>query len=146
MAEQLKSYREINTMGRSQIDLILQVYDGAISAFSGARSHYENRDLDAGYQALEKAKKFVTHLYTSLDFERGGEVARNLGGLYAYVVNLVSLAQASKQIEHIDQSLTILRNLREGWSDIRLQNRPEEQELTAADAPGAAVGQVNTSI
>lgn len=146
MNNRLQTYRETDTLGKAQIDLILQVYDGAIAAFSSARDSYAKKNYDSGYTDLEKAKRFLTHLYTTLDFEQGGEVANNLGQLYAYMINQTNVVEASKDVGGIDSNLKILQNLRQGWSDIKSRTAsaagPPEPAETAPAVPQA---QVNAS-
>jgi flagellar protein FliS len=95
MDDKLAAYRKADTLSKSQIDLILQVYDGAIAALKAAAVSYRNGDMQAGYEQLQRAKRFVTHLYTTLDPEAGGTVAENLGKLYAFVINQTNIAAAS---------------------------------------------------
>ena len=149
MSQQLDKYRQMDTLGKSQLDLILQVYDGALAAFQAARGHYEAGDSNAAYEQIERAKRFLTHLYTTLDFERGGEVAENLGQLYAFVINQANVAQASKDLDRIDDNVNILRNLRSGWADLKAQVGTQAQAQTttpaAANEQPATRLQVNTS-
>ena len=56
MNNRLQTYRETETLGKAQIDLILQVYDGAIAAFASARDSYAKKNYEGGYTDLEKAK------------------------------------------------------------------------------------------
>ena len=147
MNNRLQTYREVDTLGRSQVDLILQVYDGAIASFITAKKSYENKDQNGGYEELERAKRFLIHLYTTLDLEQGGQVADNLGRLYAYMINQTNVVEASKDIQGIDSNLTILRNLRQGWSDLKAQSASMAAERPAIDeTPRLPMdAQVNTS-
>ncbi|HUV30198.1 MAG TPA: flagellar export chaperone FliS [Acidobacteriota bacterium] len=121
MENALNAYRRTDTMGKSQLDLIVQVYDGAVSAYTAAVESYEANDLQQGHEHLEHARRFVTHLYTTLDFERGGEIAERLGALYAFLINQTDLVQATKDLSVIHSNIKILKNIREGWVGIRDQ-------------------------
>lgn len=133
MDSKLSAYRTAAISGQSQIDLLLTVYDGAIGAFRAARQFYDDGDLEAGYEQLQKARRFVTHLYTTLDPDRGGEVAVNLGKLYAFVINQISVAEATKDLAVIDDNITILSNVRAGWAELK-------QQENAAPAPAVTAG------
>ena len=65
-------------MGKSPVELVIQVYDGAIASFNQATEHYNQKNLNEGWEQLEKAKKFITHLYTTLDEDKGGEIAHTV--------------------------------------------------------------------
>lgn len=143
MKSNRQAYREVDILGKSPLELVLQVYDGTISAFTGARSHYEAGKFDEGYDELQRAKKFLTHLYTTLDFEQGGEVAQNLGSLYAFVISQTNVIEGSKDPKQIESNIQILKNLRSGWAD--LKSHVGEAKQNRAEAATESL-QVNTSV
>ncbi len=138
MDDKLGAYRTTDTMGKSQLDLVLQVYDGAARAFNTAKEHYSNEDPQAGFEEMEKAKRFVTHLYTTLNFDDGGEVAENLGKLYTFILNESNVIQGTKNLDQIDAIMKVLGNIREGWAGLKEQVQTESavpSEQSTAPAP-----------
>lgn len=131
MDNKIGTYRTIDTHGKSQIELILQVYDGAIAAYNSAKSSYESDDMEQGYQQLEKAKKFVTHLYTTLDAEKGGEIAVNLQKIYSFVLNETNVLEATKESAKFDDIIIILSNLRDGWSQLRNMEKQQAKDAVS---------------
>ncbi len=121
MDTSISSYRTVDTHGRSQLDLILQVYDGAIAAYQQASECYKTEQLAEGRRQMERAKRFVVHLYTSLNPEKGGVIAENLGKIYAFVVQETDVATATKDTGKIDDIINILDNLRQGWRGLKEQ-------------------------
>ena len=121
MDGKLGTYHTIETHGKSQVELIIKVYDGAIAAFRSAQKEYQQGQNSAGWEKLNQARKFVTHLYMTLDPEAGGEIADNLSRLYAYIVNQTNVVEATKDSNLIDDIITILDNLRLGWLGIKQQ-------------------------
>ena len=119
MSNHAGAYKMVDTLGKTQIDLILQVYDGVIAELTSARALYEQQQYIKGYKHLERAERFVTHLYTTLDPESGGEIARNLGKLYAWVIGKLHEVQATKERARFDECLKIMENLRAGWVAIK---------------------------
>ena len=138
MDGKIGTYQTIDTHGKSQVELIIKVYDGAIGAFVAARQKYSEGQNDAGRQQLEKARKFVTHLYTTLDPETGGEIADNLSRLYAYIINQTNVIEATKDSKLVDDIITILDNLRLGWMGIKQQ---AEDPATAGESAGKSVSE-----
>jgi len=121
MDNKVKAYQTSDTLGKSQLDLIIKVYDGAIAAYKKASQFFEKEDMSAGREELDKAKKFVTHLYTTLDMEKGGDIAEQLSQLYAFVVNQTNIVDATKDLKQIDDIISILDNLRQGWVELKQQ-------------------------
>ena len=118
MDSRVNAYWRKETLGKSHLELLLQEYDSAVAAYASADQSYARNDFNAGYEQLERAKKFITHLYTTLDSEKGGEVAANLSKLYAFVLNETSSIQGTKSSEQIEAVVRILGNLRSGWAEL----------------------------
>ena len=145
MDGKISSYQKTDTLGKSQLDLVLKVYDGAIGAYRSARESYEQKDAPTGYEKLERAKKFVVHLYTTLNPEAGGEMAENLGRLYTFVITQTDLIAATKDLGQIDSIIEILSNLRAGWAGLKQQQTKNEAVTAPPVAPGSADGHFSTS-
>lgn len=123
MDTKLESYRTTDTLGKSPVDLVVKVYDGAIAAYNSAITHYENDESNDGFDELQKARKFVTHLYTTLNTDGGGDIAENLGKLYTLILTQTDIAEATKDRELIGTNVDLLQNLRDGWIGISEQQK-----------------------
>jgi len=126
MNGQIKEYQTTDTLGKSQIELVVQVYDGAISSYKQAIESYSREEFQDGFEQLERGKKFMTHLYTTLDLDKGGEVAASLGKLYAFVINQTQMAESTKDISLLESNIEILDNLRSGWQEINTESTAVE--------------------
>jgi len=136
MDNKVNSYKKVDTFGKSGLELVVMVYDGAIASLSQAADYYEKEDNQAGFDAIEKAKRFVVHLYTTLDEEKGGEIAANLGSIYAYLTERMNFIQSTKDIAAIDNAIAMLRNIREGWVQLSQQIKTKP-ELSPAGISGS---------
>lgn len=136
----LESYRTADTLGKSPVELVIKVYDGAIKSFTAAQEHYKREDSDEGYDELQKARKFVTHLYTTLNMEKGGDIAENLGKLYTLILTQTDLAQSTRDLELINTNIALLSNLREGWIGI------SDQQKTAPTKAASETDHINTAM
>ncbi len=119
MNRQISTYADVDTLGRSQVELILKVYSGAQASLESAHRLYTGNDHTAAYAEVEKARKFIVHLYTTLNFEDGGEVATNLGRMYVFMLSEFDAIEATKNTKHLESCITILKNLRAGWEGVR---------------------------
>ena len=137
MDGKVSTYRAVETSSKSQIDLILQVYDGALAAYRQASTHYGKQENDEGYEQLQRAKRFITHLYTTLNNDEGGVIATNLGKIYAYLIAQISLIEATKDLAVIDDNISILNELRQGWQGLKEQGTEDQVEpAVPAVSPG----------
>lgn len=143
MTTKVAAYQKADITGKTQLDLVVQVYDGAIAAYRAAGEAYRKSDNNSGYEHMERAKRFVTHLYTTLDMDKGGEIADQLSKLYAFVINQTNLAQATKDLTQIDDNISILNNLRSGWMGLKDQ-AAQQGKMERAQSP-ADVAEFTTS-
>lgn len=142
MESGFSTYQKINTMGMSQLDLILAVYRGAIGYLDQAKAAYADDRLADGRTACGRARKCMVHLYTTLDMEKGGMIATRLGQLYAFMIERIDLAVASKSIQLIEDVIGILGTIKEGWES--LKDQEAKTDVTPGDS-GKAAGANNAS-
>lgn len=130
MESKLGTYQTIDTLGKSQLDLILKVYDGAIGAFKEAEAGLRAADHQKADDQLERARRFMVHLYTTLNEEEGAEIAQSLSRLYTYLICQIDVASATRDADVVISCVRVLENLREGWTGIKDQDTavPEEPE------------------
>ena len=134
MKSRCELYQTINTMGMSQLDLILKVYAGAIAYLRQAQADFAAARMMEGTSACDKARTCVVHLYTTLNMDKGGEIARHLGRLYAFMIEQIDLAAASASHQRIDEVIGLLNTVKEAWDG--LKSAPE----TTAHAFAAEYG------
>ena len=119
MKKKINTYQEIDTTGKSQLELVIKIFDGALQSLTTAKEAYATENFQGGYRDLEKVRRFVVHLYSTLDFVKGGGVADQLGKLYVHLMSEIDLIEATKDTLKIDSCSRVLRNLRDGWTGLR---------------------------
>ena len=84
----LASYGEVNvqagTAYADSVQLIQMLFDGLIDSLSAAEGQIERNEIEAKGESISRAIRIVLGLQGSLDIEKGGEIAANLGDLYDY--------------------------------------------------------------
>ncbi|MCX6828986.1 MAG: flagellar protein FliS [candidate division Zixibacteria bacterium] len=146
MNEKLQNYQAADILGKSGPELVVKVYDGAIGSMNNAVENYKAQDYESGYEAMEKAKKFIVHLYTTLDKDRGGDIAENLAKLYAFIVEQINFVQATKDLTKITDSVQILQNIREGWVQLAQDVKGKNDPVGESGREAANVKNISMSI
>lgn len=119
MQNATKAYLSTQVTTTTQADLLILLYDGAIKFLAQAREAIERRDVKAKGELLGKASDIVNELMSSLNKEKGGEIAENLARLYFYCNSRLLTANLKMDVEAIDQVVNILRGLRSAYDEIR---------------------------
>ncbi len=118
MNKQLATYQRAQVNGASQRDLIVMCYKGGIKYLIESRQKLEAGDINGFSELIEKAHRVIVHLYTTLDMEKGGEIAEKLAELYAFLINQIYLLNATKSTELFDGIIKVMTTLKEGWEGI----------------------------
>ena len=116
----LNAYREVSVRTATQGKLIVMLYDEGIKQLDLAISllHAKTRQLDKVHNALIKSQDIVTELMAGLDFDRGGDIARNLMSLYVFFNEKIRDGNIKKDVEPLIQVRAFLADLRTAWAQI----------------------------
>ncbi len=105
--------------------IMIMLYDGAIRFLRQARQAMEEGDRVGRMKKISRVVAILTELSNTLDFEKGGEIAENLDGLYWYMIRELTSVNISETSEPMDTAENILLELREAWSQAIAENKPE---------------------
>lgn len=119
-ANPVSAYKETSVRTASGGKMILMLYDGAIRQIDTAVQHIESgtKQLDLINNAVLKAQDIVTELMVSLDFEKGGDLAPKLFGLYRYFNEQLMEGNINKDVAPLKNVRTMMNELREAWAQI----------------------------
>lgn len=98
--------------------LIQMLIDGAIQRLNTAKLHMKQNNVPLKGESISKAISIIDGLRTSLDMEKGGEIAKNLEALYDYMQRQLLVANLEDKIENIDEVLSLMNEIRAGWATI----------------------------
>ena len=115
------AYRRNSVLTASPEKLVKMLYDGAIRNLEMSRQALSDpartHSAEVG-ECLGKALSIIGELKTALDHERGGELSANLDNLYEYSMDQVTEANISRSPGPIENSLQVMRTLKEGWDAV----------------------------
>ena len=116
----LRSYKETQIKTATPGKLILMMYDGAIKNLNQALQDMDNehRRYDSISNSLIKAQDIIAELMISLDFERGGEIAKNLFGLYVFMNRRLLDGNIKKDKAPLEEVKALLIELRGAWAEV----------------------------
>jgi len=111
-------YRNNQVTTAPQKKLIVMLYDGAIKNLKLAETAMEDRDIGKINTHLIKAQDIIMELMTTLNFEAGGDIAKNLYQLYDYMYFRLVRANIDKNIDYIREVKKYMEELRDAWEQI----------------------------
>lgn len=120
MQNQLNAYKQTSVKTASPGKLIVMLYDEAVKQIDLAVELLvsKTKKLDKVHNALVKTQDIVTELMAGLDFDRGGEIAKNLFSIYLFVNERLKEGNIKKNTEPLLQVKALLVDLRSAWAQI----------------------------
>ncbi|WP_421510608.1 flagellar export chaperone FliS [Enterobacter sp. JS8-1] len=110
---------ESAVMSASQQQLVIMLFDGALSALVRARLFLQDGNIPAKGLALSKAINIIENgLKVGLVDNNGDELTQNLIALYAYMVRRLLHANVNNDASAIEEVETLLRNIAYGWKEV----------------------------
>ena len=112
----LKNQKALDDASPHQlIDLMLS---GALERVVSASGSMERNETAEAGESIGKAISIVDSLRVSLDVEKGGDIAKNLGQLYDYIMRRLLEASVSQQPELLSEVAGLLREIKAAWDEI----------------------------
>jgi flagellar protein FliS len=64
---------------------------------------------------VQKTQDIIGELSCALDFEKGGQIARNLQAIYNYMIKRLLLADSKRDLKGFDEVARMLEELKATW-------------------------------
>ncbi len=121
------NYREmaIKTANRGQ--LLVMLYEAAIRNVKKASIALDKKDIAAKGAAISKAHDIVNELLNTLNFEAGGDIARELERLYNFIIEHLIAANLENSKEKLKAIEKILETLLGAWK-IAVENMNQQKK------------------
>ena len=129
----ISTYRETKVKTASQGQLIIMLYEEAVKQLDralelmglnmGGRKNPGN--IEKISKAILKAQEIITELTVSLDFDQGGEIAKNLFSLYTWFNKELLESNISHDVRRITSVRNQLNELRSAWTEVAAKNSTE---------------------
>jgi len=113
------SYRKLQIETADPATLILMLFDRAIVLLDKAKNEILKKQYEEKGYSLTKANEIIAELSSSLDMEKGGEIAASLLRLYNFVMREIINADLNLNTKSLDNARRIVSEIRESWTSIK---------------------------
>ena len=96
--------------------LIQMLLDGLIESLTVAEGHINRKSITEKSFHLTRAGRIVIGLQSALDFEKGGDIAKNLNELYGYVTKRLLHINIKNDVEALREVRSLISQIREAWT------------------------------
>ena len=116
----LASYGDVKVStgvtGADNVQLIQMLFDGLIESLATAKGQIERGMIEEKSKSIARAGRIVVGLQGALDFDKGGDIARNLNDLYSYVTRRLFHVNAHNDLEALAEVHNLMAEIRGAWS------------------------------
>lgn len=130
MKQQLAQQQYVSTQvgTADRLQLVIMLYDGAISFLGQAKEKMAARDAAGKGLLIGRALDIIAELNASLNFQAGRELATNLFHLYNFMTSHLTKANLNWDLSALEEVLAMLTQLREAWVEVTHRSRRGELE------------------
>ncbi|MBT0885699.1 flagellar export chaperone FliS, partial [Campylobacter sp. 2018MI10] len=98
--------------------LIEMLYEGILRFCARVKVAIRNEDIEQRVYFVKRTTAIFIELINTLDYEKGGEVAHYLSGLYTREIQLLSLANLENNEDRINEVINVTKGLLEAWREV----------------------------
>ncbi len=110
-------YKQMSIKTANRGQLLIMLYESAIQNIRKAIISIEKNNLSTKGQAITKAHDIINELANTLDFEVGGEIAKDLERLYNFMIEQLVKANIEKSKEPLLAVQKLLETLLSAWKE-----------------------------
>ena len=125
---------QVTTTDRGR--LLLMMYEGALKFLKQSKAGLEGNDIGKFCRFLSKAQAIIAELMNTLDFEKGGQIARDLDRLYDFMLFYLTEANLYRDTKRVQKVIDLLDVVYKAYKVII-----ERKDLPSSDAKEATVEQ-----
>lgn len=111
-------YQQNSMTIESPAKLVEMLYEGILRFASQAKRYIEAEDIEKKIYYINRTTDIFSELLNTLDYDRGGEVAHYLSGLYTHQIKLLAQANVRNDGEKIDTVIRVAKGLLDAWREI----------------------------
>ena len=119
-----ENYSSAAAHGRSPLQVVVMLYDNALSSMKAGRAAIEAGDSFRRDAQIARTEQIMTALMNCLDV-KSGDMAVDLRTLYCYVLSELSEARGDRSTARLERCEAVMKDLRTVWLELEAAISPE---------------------
>lgn len=115
------AHKQYSTVHVSTVDrgrLLLMLFDGCLKFLKHAKAGLEAKDLVKFGKYLSKSQAIISELMLTLDFQKGGNIAKDLDRLYDFMLYYLTEANLEKNPAKVQKVIELLEVIAQAYKDV----------------------------
>jgi flagellar secretion chaperone FliS len=135
------TYQSVQVTTTDRGRLLLMMFEGAIKFLRQSKAGIEANDVPKFCRFLSKGQAIIAELLNTLDFEKGGEIAKELERLYDFMLFYLTEANLYRDPVRVEKTIGLIETIYSAYKEII-----EGEAKAKATSPEAAEGQRRVEI
>jgi flagellar protein FliS len=133
------AYQQSTASAASSVGQVVALYDRILRDLRGAIAAIGAGQIENRVNSLNHALTIIGELQGVLDFQRGGEAARNLNSFYTIARAMVTEAGVTSSLDLLQELVSMFARIRAAWAHVERTVAPSEptQHLRVSTKPQA---------
>ncbi|MES9903460.1 MAG: flagellar export chaperone FliS [Sedimenticola sp.] len=98
--------------------LVQMLMEGALDKIAIAKGAIDRKDIQLRHDNITWAVSIIDALRSSLDAEKGGEIAVNLEALYLYMNKRLIEGGTANDVEALNEVASLLNEIKQAWDSM----------------------------
>lgn len=121
-------YKEMQIKTASPGKLLLMLYQGAVKFMKLAKKNIKAGKTEASHKNIIRAQNIILELQSTLNKEKGGEIALYLENLYDYIYRELVQANLHKKSSHLDNVIPLVEDLFSTYREIIINKKSSDKK------------------
>jgi flagellar protein FliS len=135
------TYQSVQVTTTDKGRLLLMMYEGAIKFLRQAKAGLEENDIAKFCRFLSKGQAIIAELMNTLDFEKGGTIARDLDRLYDFMLFYLTEANLYRDAKRINKTISLIETIYAAYKDIIEGNKNAQMPATPVKEDSASASE-----
>jgi len=120
------AYQQSTASAASSVGQVVALYDRILRDLRSAIAAIGAGQIENRVNSLNHALTIIGELQGVLDFQRGGEAARNLDSFYTITRGMVTEAGVTSSVDQLQELVSMFARIRAAWAHVERTVAPSE--------------------
>jgi len=111
------AYKNNSVNFASKEQLLIMLLDGAVKFAKMGRQAITDKSIPKAHENIVKTQNIFYELMATLDVQKGGEWAKQLMGVYDFIVRRLTDANIKKDIDIMNEVIPLIEDIRDTWNE-----------------------------
>ncbi len=117
----MNPYLKMQVETSTPVERVVLLYDKLLILLKEAFSAIEEGSVERKVNSLSKAERIITMLNSSLDMEKGGEVAKTLRDFYETILWGIFVVNRDNDLKALENLIYMVNEVKGAWEEIALK-------------------------